>query len=248
VKTRVPKRVVSRRNLSKFGDARLGEENVTLLSKDFVLMEHPEDQLIEDNDDPNLKNSLQSFAMKQQERAMNRELDSIDEETDMPIVDIPEVKTSGNYIPPNQRGKTGVTSGITMLNNSSEENTLRVSNLTKNVTEEDLRELFGIFGGVQRVHLPRTERTEGNRTIREPKGYSFIAFANHDQAEAAMERLNGHGYDHLILKVEWALPNKEGPGNSGGLSGGYVSGYGKQLAQDTKERVSYASNLTGNKP
>jgi hypothetical protein len=31
------------------------------------------------------------------------------------------------------------------------------------------------------------------------------------------------------------------------LSSGYTSGYGKALAQDTKERVSYASNLTANR-
>ena len=37
------------------------------------------------------------------------------------------------------------------------------------------------------------------------------------------------------------------PDAEGGLSGGFTSGYGKALAQDTKERVSYASNLTQNR-
>lgn len=32
--------------------------------------------------------------------------------------------------------------------------------------------------------------------------------------------------------------------NEGGLSGMRTSGYGERLAQDTKQQVSYASNLT----
>ena len=130
----------------------------------------------------------------------------------------------------------------------SDENALRVSNLTKNVTEDDLKDLFGGFGNVSRVYLPRIERTEGGTTWKEPKGFAFITFSNKDDAERAMERLNGHGYDHLIIKVEWAKPNlKEGGGPPGGDTMRFASGYGKQLAQDTKEKVSYASNLTGNK-
>ena len=55
----------------------------------------------------------------------------------------------------------------------------------------------------------------------------------------------------MILKIEWAKPSAPKPdaggGGEGGLSSGYTSGYGKALAQDTKERVSYASNLTANR-
>jgi hypothetical protein len=60
-------------------------------------------------------------------------------------------------------------------------------------------------------------------------------------------RLQNHGYDHLILNLEWAKPSKDGEGGGragggGGLSTGFVSGYGKQLAQDTKERVTFTSH------
>lgn len=258
MKTKVPKRVVERRNVARFGDAKLGEENVTLPSKDFVTMDHPDEQLNEDGaDDPTLKNTLQSFVMKQQERAIHRELDSSPED------DAEEFAgdslqagnpTPGSYVPPAQRGRGGAattaSSSLNALQANTDDNTLRVSNLTKNVTEDDLRDLFEPFGRVQRVYLPRVERVEGGRTYKEPKGFAFIAFLRKDDAEKAMDTLNGHGYDHLILKVEWAKPNKDGGsggGGGGGLSGGYVSGYGKQLAQDTKEKVLYASNLTGNK-
>ena len=53
--------------------------------------------------------------------------------------------------------------------------------------------------------------------------------------------------------VTVSVPHRSAPkpdaggGGEGGLSSGYTSGYGKALAQDTKERVSYASNLTANR-
>jgi hypothetical protein len=51
----------------------------------------------------------------------------------------------------------------------------------------------------------------------------------------------------LILNIEGAAkPKTDGGGGREGLSGGFVSGYGQKLAQDTKEKAVYASNLTGN--
>jgi hypothetical protein len=49
-------------------------------------------------------------------------------------------------------------------------------------------------------------------------------------------------YDHLILKIEWAKPSA--PKDPGAEQTQFRSGYGQALAQDTKEKVSYASNLT----
>ena len=253
IRTRVPKRVMSRRDLPPFGDAKVSNEGVTLLSKDFVGMEHPDDQLVEDTEDPSIKNTLADFIRKTQERSVAREID--DEQAE--LVDDDKAGDKGGdgkskYVAP------GARSGISPRGSSLESmsvdaqaaNTLRVSNLTKEVTQDDLRELFEPFGRVLRVSLPMIEKTEGGRTIKEPRGFAYIAFNRKEDAERALERLQGHGYGHLILKLEWAKPTKDGPGgppSGGGLSGGYVSGYGKQLAQDTKEKVLYASNLTGNR-
>ena len=54
--------------------------------------------------------------------------------------------------------------------------------------------------------------------------------------------LNENSYDHLILKLEWAKPSA--PKDAGTEPTQVRSGYGQALAQDTKEKVSYASNLT----
>jgi translation initiation factor 3 subunit G len=259
VKTRVPKRVAGRKNLPRFGDAKQGEENVTLPSKDFVFMEHPDDQLIEDVDDPMMAKTLANFILKQHETKLARDADvdgmMFDEDGNL-IVNQDGGDKTDKYVAP---GRGGAAAGGSTLENAfgkggggdkerEAENTIRVSNLTKSVTEEDLRELFEPFGHVFRISLPRTERTENGKIIKEPRGFAYIAYVNKPEAEKAMERLQGYGYDHLILKLEWAkATTKEGGApEGGGLSGGFRSGYGKQLAQDTKEKVVYASNLTGN--
>jgi translation initiation factor 3 subunit G len=266
VKTREPKRVASRKNLPRFGDAKAGEENVTLPSKDFVFMEHPDDQLVEDVDDPTLKKTLANFILKQQETkfARDADVDGLLFNEDGEAIVNPDVgEKTDKYVAP---GRGGAAAGGSSLDNAFKngdkerevENTIRVSNLTKAVTEDDLRALFEPFGRVFRISLPRTERTEMEvgangqtitRVIKEPRGFAYIAYVVKADAEKAMVRLQGHGYGHLILKLEWAKANtKEGvnPGSEA-ISAGYRSGYGKQLAQDTKEKVVYASNLTANR-
>jgi translation initiation factor 3 subunit G len=86
------------------------------------------------------------------------------------------------------------------------------------------------------VYLAKDKETLQSR------GFAFVSFVNKQDAAQAMEKLQGFGYDHLILKLEWARPNTpKDPATSGNE---YRSGYGKALAQDTKTKVSYASNLT----
>lgn len=224
-------------------------------------MEHPDDQLIEDVDDPSLAKTLANFILKQQETRLARDADvdgsSFNEDGDLIPNQEPGEKTD-KYVAP---GRGGAASGGSTLENAFKgggdkereaENTIRVSNLTKDVVEDDLRDLFSPFGHVFRISLPRTERTdERGNIIKEPRGFAYIAFVNKSDAENAMVRLQGHGYGHLILKLEWAKnTTKEGGaagGGGDGLSGGFRSGYGKQLAQDTKEKVVYASNLTQNR-
>ena len=36
------------------------------------------------------------------------------------------------------------------------------------------------------------------------KGLAFISYRNRDDAQRAMENLNGFGFDHLILRVEFS--------------------------------------------
>ena len=253
-------RVLERKNLAKFGEAKLNEENVTLISPDFIKIEHPDDIANEQEDD--VTGTLQSFILKQQERAIERDNDydrdrDFVRKTNVDEDDRPGGKSGNAYVPPSQRLGALPSKGGGLENafggskggadDSNTESTIKVSNLTKSVTEDDIRELFGHFGGIYRVSLPKLERKEADgRIIKEPKGFAYVAFYMKKDAEVAMDKLQGHGYDHLILKLEWAKPQKEGGGGGSGNVEQYRSGYGQKLAQDTTERVSYASNLTGN--
>jgi len=117
-----------------------------------------------------------------------------------------------------------------------DQNTIRVTNISEDTTEADLQELFQPFGRISRVYLAKDKETMQSR------GFAFVSFVHREDAASAMAKLQGHGYDHLILKLEWARPSA--PKDPAEASTQFRSGYGKALAQDTKEKVSYASNLT----
>jgi translation initiation factor 3 subunit G len=38
------------------------------------------------------------------------------------------------------------------------------------------------------------------------KGFAYVHFYSKEDAAAAIETLDGFGYDHLILKAEWSKP------------------------------------------
>lgn len=79
-----------------------------------------------------------------------------------------------------------------------DEATVRVTNLPEETQEQDLRDLFTPFGSVMRVYLAKDKMTNTS------KGFGFITFNEKKDAEKAIECVSGFGYDHLILKVEWA--------------------------------------------
>lgn len=76
--------------------------------------------------------------------------------------------------------------------------TLRVTNISEETQENDLRELFGAFGRVARVYVGRDRETGIG------KGFAFVSFEDRAIAQRAMEKLNGKGYDNLILSVQWS--------------------------------------------
>mmetsp|Transcript_119409 Transcript_119409/g.371990 ORF Transcript_119409/g.371990 Transcript_119409/m.371990 type:complete len:88 (+) Transcript_119409:598-861(+) len=81
-----------------------------------------------------------------------------------------------------------------------QEASLRVTNLSLEVREGDLQDLFGQFGRLQRVFLAKDMETGQSR------GFAFITYYSREDALRAIQRLNGHGYDNLIMQVQFAKP------------------------------------------
>ncbi|KAK3422533.1 hypothetical protein EUGRSUZ_G02983, partial [Eucalyptus grandis] len=82
----------------------------------------------------------------------------------------------------------------------NEDNSVRVTNLSEDTREPDLLELFRTFGPVSFVYVAIDQKTGLSR------GFGFVNFVNKEDAERAINKLNGYGYDNLILRVEWATP------------------------------------------
>jgi len=103
------------------------------------------------------------------------------------------------YIPPGLRGKGEGKGGKGVLA-QQQEASLRITNLSEDVREGDLQELFGGCGQLQRVYLAKDQATGYSR------GFAFVTYYQREDAQRAIDKLNGHGYDNLILQVQWAKP------------------------------------------
>ena len=108
----------------------------------------------------------------------------------------------GGYVPPSLRNADG-TRNNDALPQRDDSCTVRVSNLSEDVKDADLRELFRRFGPIQRIYLAKDKETHISR------GFAFINFYEKEHAARAIEKLDGHGYDHLIMSVSWANPSGE---------------------------------------
>jgi RNA recognition motif-containing protein len=102
-----------------------------------------------------------------------------------------------------------------------------VGNLSYEVTQEGLSEIFKEYGTVKRVQLP-TDRETGK-----VRGFGFVEMESDAQEEKAIEALDGAEWMGRDLKVNKAKPREErssfGGGNrsgGGGRSGGYGGGGG----------------------
>lgn len=89
-----------------------------------------------------------------------------------------------------------------------EADTVRITNLSEEATENDVQELCRNFGAISRIYVAKDKHTG------QSKGFAFVNFHRSDDAKRAIEKLNGYGYDNLILHVEWAKPSTTGPGGT----------------------------------
>ena len=95
------------------------------------------------------------------------------------------------------------------------DNKLFVGNLSFNTTENDLQDMFAAHGTVTEANL-MMDRASGR-----PRGFAFVTMSTSEEAQNAMEALNGKSIDGRALTVNIARPREE---RSGGGRGRQFSG------------------------
>ena len=101
---------------------------------------------------------------------------------------------------------------------------LFVGNISFNTTENDLQDAFAAFGTVTEANLMMDRMT--NR----PRGFGFVTMSSAEEAQKAIEGLNGKDMDGRALTVNVAKPREERAGGGrrefgGGYGGGGRSRY-----------------------
>jgi RNA recognition motif-containing protein len=104
-------------------------------------------------------------------------------------------------------------------------NKLFVGNLSFNVTENDLNDAFAAHGTVTETNL-MMDRSTGR-----PRGFGFVTMSTAEEAQKAIDALNGKELDGRALTVNVARPREESSGGGrrqfggGGYRGGNRSRY-----------------------
>jgi len=113
------------------------------------------------------------------------------------------------YVPPSLRktgaAPSGADTGSTYARPGARDETatIRVTNLSEDTKESDLSELFRPFGPISRIYLAKDKGSGLS------KGFAFINFVHREDAAKAISKLDGFGYDNLILHIEWAKPSNK---------------------------------------
>jgi len=89
-------------------------------------------------------------------------------------------------------------------------NKLFVGNLSFNTTENDLQDAFAAFGTVTEANLMM------DRSTNRPRGFGFVTMSSAEEAQKAIDGLNGKEMDGRALTVNVAKPREERSGGGGG--------------------------------
>ncbi|GAA5887292.1 hypothetical protein JCM3774_000489 [Rhodotorula dairenensis] len=123
--------------------------------------------------------------------------------------------TGSRYVPPSMRAGAKPGMGESMKGGPGSRDefpTLRVTNLSEDASDQDMWELFGRFanrGRINRIYVGKDQETGLC------KGFGFVSFEDRSDAEAAMKKVHGLPYDHLILQVQWSVPKEQRPDTDG---------------------------------
>lgn len=97
---------------------------------------------------------------------------------------------------------------------------LYVGNLSFDISEGELRQMFAEFGNVTSCNLIMDRMTD------RPRGFAFVEMSSTDEANKAIAELNGKEVGGRALIVNEARPREDRPRGGGGFGGGSGGGNG----------------------
>lgn len=211
LKQNVPKSVARRKALPKFGDSKEdkpGPSPVTTQVAEDVSMQfitNKEEEKVNENAIDPSKNFAKCRICNGDHWSVNcpykgTSMDNKLSEAKAPAPEAPGSKP-GKYIPPYL--KDSKSSALAGSRNRDDAANIRISNLSESMQEPDLEDLIRKIGPYQKMYLAR------DRNTGLCKGFAYVTFRNRNDAAKAIQLLNGHGYDHLILNVEWSKPQNQ---------------------------------------
>jgi RNA recognition motif-containing protein len=116
---------------------------------------------------------------------------------------------------------------------------LYVGNLPFSATETDLQDLFATAGAVSEVLLMQDKFTGKSR------GFAFVTMATDEDAQNAVNNLNGKQIDGRPLTVNEARPRENRPFGGGGGGGGERRSFGGGGGGGGGERRSFGGPRGG---
>lgn len=118
---------------------------------------------------------------------------------------------------------------------------LYISNLSYNISDEDLRQLFADYGEITSAKVIMDRETGRSR------GFGFVELSDDELAKKAIEELNQASYDGKVINITEARP-REDRGDRGGRfnnnrGGGY--GFNRGGGYGSNRGGGYGSNRDG---
>ena len=118
---------------------------------------------------------------------------------------------------------------------------LYISNLSYNISDEDLRQLFADYGEITSVKVIMDRETGRSR------GFGFVELSDDELAKKAIEELNQASYDGKVINITEARPREDRGDRGGRFNNNRGGGYGSNRGggYGSNRGGGYGSNRDG---
>ena len=118
---------------------------------------------------------------------------------------------------------------------------LYISNLSYNISDEDLRQLFADYGEITSAKVIMVRETGRSR------GFGFVELSDDELAKKAIEELNQASYDGKVINITEARPREDRGDRGGRFNNNRGGGYGSNRGggYGSNRGGGYGSNRDG---